>query len=500
MKIKVESSSATVRTRFERLANRDKKQSQQMAMAATFCLLVNNPLINPPLGCTSNKLEGPRLSTRTSPAPSRTCSPIGRTSRVEAAATTHSRRLSGWLGATARVYLLLLALSALFLRNQCIYAQSHQSMRHVVAAVPGDLVLGALFPVRHAPVLKQAHTRTCSVIREQYGIQRVEAAFLAIDTINSDDRILPNITLGIEIRDSCWYSPIALEQSIEFIRDAMAASEDGPFGSRTGDGSRPEPTPAPTAPPLNGSVVPLGILPPASISHSPFFHLLKNPLTGFGQLNASAMCPKVTKKVKNLVGVIGPASSSVTIQVQNLLQLFNIPQIGYSATSRDLSIKSFYKYFLRVVPSDLLQARVMLDLLRDRNWTYISAVYTDGNYGSSLMEVFKSLAQEAGICIANTETVLNNAEDEVFDAVMRNLMVYKSTARVVACFCEGMTVRNLLKATRRLNHVGELLFIGRQVESAMFCSVGVDCVPRCSANARGMSVSFAFHFLVRSSV
>lgn len=172
------------------------------------------------------------------------------------------------------------------------------------------------------------------------------------------------------------------------------------------------------------------------------------------------MCPKQGKKVKNIVGVIGPASSSVTIQVQNLLQLFNIPQIGYSATSRDLSVKSYYKYFLRVVPSDLLQARVMVDLMRTYNWTYISAVYTDGNYGSSLMEVFKNLAHESGICIANTETVFNNAEDEMFDTILKTLLQYKSTARVVACFCEGMTVRGLLKSMRRLNVAGELLLIG----------------------------------------
>ncbi|CAG2118463.1 unnamed protein product, partial [Medioppia subpectinata] len=89
----------------------------------------------------------------------------------------------------------------------------------------------------------------------------------------------------------------------------------------------------------------------SSLFHPPF---LFTPT-----LNASANCPRTFKKAKNIVGVIGPASSTVTIQVQNLLQLFNIPQVGYSATSRDLSIKSYYKYFLRVVPSDLLQARVM---------------------------------------------------------------------------------------------------------------------------------------------
>ena len=84
-----------------------------------------------------------------------------------------------------------------------------------------------------------------------------------------------------------------------------------------------------------------------------------------------------------------------------------------------------------------------------------------GNYGSSLNEVFKNIAQEAGICIAQTEQVFNNAEDEAYDTVLKNLLMYKSTARAVACFCEGMTVRNLLKATRRLEVAGDLLLIGR---------------------------------------
>ena len=345
---------------------------------------------------------------------------------------------------------------------------SAQVSRRVVAAIPGDLVVGALFPVHYAPVLKQAHTRQCAQIREQYGIQRIEASFLTIDTINNDDSILPNITLGIEIRDSCWYSPIALEQSIEFIRDAMAAGEEKAARAAavvSGHSSRHDTSYTSNYDPYQTTVTN-----PSIISASPFFHLLKTPL-----FNASNfMCPRSGgslygssgKKVKNIVGVIGPASSSVTIQVQNLLQLFNIPQIGYSATSRDLTMKSYYKYFLRVVPSDLLQAKVIVDLLTSYNWTYISAVYTDGNYGSSLMEVFKSLAQEKGICIANTETLIANAEDIVYDQVLDTLLKYKSTARVVACFCEGLTVRGLLRAMRRYKQetgndaAGELILIG----------------------------------------
>jgi len=70
------------------------------------------------------------------------------------------------------------------------------------------------------------------------------------------------------------------------------------------------------------------------------------------------------------------------LQVQNLLSLFNIPQIGYSATSKDLSEKSLYRYFMRVVPSDKLQARALVDIVLHFNWTFISTVYTEGRQSS----------------------------------------------------------------------------------------------------------------------
>ncbi|KAG8194669.1 hypothetical protein JTE90_003139 [Oedothorax gibbosus] len=290
---------------------------------------------------------------------------------------------------------------------------SFQRRTKRTAIIPGDIMIGALFSVHHAPGQKQAQSRTCGEIREQYGLQRVEASFQIIDEINRNKTLLPNITLGIEIRDSCWYSPIALDQSIEFIRDAIKLNDDIPEG--------------------NGTTVPVEQVPECPI--------------------------KPAKTLKNLVGVIGPGSSTVTIQVQNLLQLFNIPQIGYSATSRDLSDKSFYKYFLRVVPSDFYQAQVMVDLVRKYNWTYVSTVHTDGNYGGSGMDAFVKLAQDAGICIAASDSVMSHDEDHVFDQVVRNLQKYPN-ARVVVCFCEGMTVRGLLKATRRLNATAEFLLIG----------------------------------------
>lgn len=47
--------------------------------------------------------------------------------------------------------------------------------------------------------------------------------------------------------------------------------------------------------------------------------------------------------------------------------------------------QSLYKYFMRVVPSDMQQARAMVDIVKRYNWSYVSAIHTEGKqYMSSL--------------------------------------------------------------------------------------------------------------------
>ncbi|CAD7691504.1 unnamed protein product [Nyctereutes procyonoides] len=235
------------------------------------------------------------------------------------------------------VRLLLVFLPAIFLEGSLLprgpgreVLLAEASSQRSVARMDGDVIIGALFSVHHQPPAEKVPERKCGEIREQYGIQRVEAMFHTLDKINADPVLLPNITLGSEIRDSCWHSSVALEQSIEFIRDSLISIRDEKDG-------------------LNRCLPDGQSLPPG-------------------------------RTKKPIAGVIGPGSSSVAIQVQNLLQLFDIPQIAYSATSIDLSDKTLYKYFLRVVPSDTLQARAMLDIVKRYNWTYVSAVHTEGRH------------------------------------------------------------------------------------------------------------------------
>ncbi|XP_070800122.1 metabotropic glutamate receptor 5 isoform X3 [Pituophis catenifer annectens] len=286
-----------------------------------------------------------------------------------------------------------------------VSAQSNE--RRVVAYMPGDIIIGALFSVHHQPSVDKVHERKCGEVREQYGIQRVEAMLHTLDRINQNQTLLPNITLGCEIRDSCWHSAVALEQSIEFIRDSLISAEEEEGLMKCVDGST-----------------------------------------------------SLYRSKKPIVGVIGPGSSSVAIQVQNLLQLFNIPQIAYSATSMDLSDKTLFKYFMRVVPSDAQQARAMVDIVKRYNWTYVSAVHTEGNYGESGMEAFKDMSAKEGICIAHSYKIYSNAGEQSFDKLLEKLRSHLPKARVVACFCEGMTVRGLLMAMRRLGLTSEFLLLG----------------------------------------
>ncbi|CAH1636686.1 unnamed protein product [Spodoptera littoralis] len=92
------------------------------------------------------------------------------------------------------------------------------------ARVRGAVRLGALFAVHGAPMEARAGA-ACGMVREHYGIQRVEATLMALDAINADRRLLPWLRLGADLRDSCWAAPTALRQTIDLVRDAIAPSE-----------------------------------------------------------------------------------------------------------------------------------------------------------------------------------------------------------------------------------------------------------------------------------
>ncbi|ELK25068.1 Metabotropic glutamate receptor 2 [Myotis davidii] len=215
-----------------------------------------------------------------------------------------------------------------------------------VLTLEGDLVLGGLFPVHQ----KGGPAEECGPVNEHRGIQRLEAMLFALDRINRDPRLLPGVRLGAHILDTCSKDTYALEQALDFVRASLSRGADG---SRhvCPDGSYATNDDAPTA----------------------------------------------------ITGVIGGSYSDVSIQVANLLRLFQIPQISYASTSAKLSDKSRYDYFARTVPPDFFQAKAMAEILRFFNWTYVSTVASEGDYGETGIEAFELEARARNICVATSE-------------------------------------------------------------------------------------------------
>ncbi|KAL1232788.1 Metabotropic glutamate receptor [Trichinella spiralis] len=219
-----------------------------------------------------------------------------------------------------------------------------------VARIPGDVEIGALFPIHR----KIAGTERCGEIWEQYGIQRTEIALKTVDAINDDNALLANLKLGISVRDDCWTERIAMEQTIIMVRDAVG----GPN------------------------------------AHSKQQRCCCCPEDKHCQANDG------DEPTSNLVAVIGPGSSDVSIAVQNLLQVFHIPQVGYSATTKALSDKTEFKYYMRMVPSDSWQAKAIVDIVKYFHWSYVAVVYTDGNYGEKGFEELQKISTKKTISVS----------------------------------------------------------------------------------------------------
>ena len=240
------------------------------------------------------------------------------------------------------------------------------------------IVIGGLFSIH-----RNANNK-CGRIRI-YHIQYMEAMILAIHKINSNDSLLPGVTLAYEIRDTCINVNFALEQTLHFVTEEKTL----------GNGKR-------------GSVS----------------------------------------------GVIGTPFSFTSIAVANLLRLFQIPQISYSASTEELSDKSRYDYFLRMSTPDSLQARAIADIIIHFNWTYIIVVHSDDSYGkggiTSLTNELKSSNLSSHICIAATIAVSDSTTITDYDQIMESIaQEWVENSSVIVLFGHLSNAEALFEAALR---------------------------------------------------
>uniref|UniRef100_A0A3P8VRG7 Glutamate metabotropic receptor 8 n=1 Tax=Cynoglossus semilaevis TaxID=244447 RepID=A0A3P8VRG7_CYNSE len=264
----------------------------------------------------------------------------------------------------------------------------------------GDIILGGLFPIHS----RGDRGTPCGELKKEKGIHRLEAMMFAIDLINKDPELLPNITLGARILDTCSRDTYALEQSLTFVQ-ALIERDGSDVRCANGD-------------------------------------------------------PPIFTKPDKIVGVIGAASSSVSIMVANILRLFKIPQISYASTAPELSDNTRYDFFSRVVPPDSYQAQTMMDIVTAMEWNYVSTLASEGNYGESGVEAFIQISRETGgVCIAQSLKIPREPRPGEFDKIIRRLLE-TSNARAVIMFANEDDIRRVLDAAKRNNQTGHFLWVG----------------------------------------
>uniref|UniRef100_A0A8C5NF01 Extracellular calcium-sensing receptor-like n=1 Tax=Gouania willdenowi TaxID=441366 RepID=A0A8C5NF01_GOUWI len=194
----------------------------------------------------------------------------------------------------------------------------------------GDIILGGLFSL-HDTVVEPSLSFTAMPAPTQCTrfnfrtFRWMQTMIFAIEEINRDGTLLPNITLGYKIYDSCSTPHHALKAAMELLGNEKGREVAGFSGS------------------VCHGTVPV---------------------------------------------VIGDGGSTQSLVVARILGVFHIPQVSYFSSCACLSDKNEFPAFLRTMPSDFFQVDALVQLVKHFGWTWVGVIAGDDAYGRGGANIF----------------------------------------------------------------------------------------------------------------
>ncbi|XP_041669169.1 G-protein coupled receptor family C group 6 member A-like [Cheilinus undulatus] len=254
---------------------------------------------------------------------------------------------------------------------------------------PGDVIIGGLFPFHRQTNRETTHGPSLCREIDIGSFLHSQVMIYAISEINQrTPRILPNVTLGYDIYDSCGDVSIAILSMLQLLKGHSDLQE---------------------------CLVPANFQP-----------ALPDPKT----------------KV-----VIGERHSEVSIAVARVVALASVTQISYASTSELLSRKLKFPTFLRTISSDKHQTLAIAKLVEKFNWETVAIVGSDDEYGKygcdNLLDIFR---KDEDICIEFIEILPGDfykTHTGLAD-LMEN--INKSSAEAVILFTKESNVDVIMKA------------------------------------------------------
>ena len=225
----------------------------------------------------------------------------------------------------------------------------------------------------------------CSDAFVDRGLEETEAMLFAIDSVNSDPDLLPNVRLGYDIRDYCGVENVAIDEVVDWVLTSSVVANSQDCDQETAVNSQ-------------GSL---------------------------------------------LAAVIGAFHSRVSGPVASFLRPFEVPQVSFGSGSPILSSRVRYSYFLRTVPPDTVRSEVVVNIMHSQGWNVISAVHSNEVFGEFGIDAFRTLADKEGICLDLDEGIDEDFTDIEYAELAHK--IYNSSTSVVLVFALEDYVHPLLR-------------------------------------------------------
>ncbi|KAM7403992.1 hypothetical protein PAMA_004419 [Pampus argenteus] len=207
---------------------------------------------------------------------------------------------------------------------------------------PGDIIIGGLFPIH----LRTNRTTTPGPVScSEYNFVtflHTQVMIYSIRELNRrTPRLLPNITLGYDIFDTCGDVTLAIRATLQLLESQL---------------DRPIFSPPENSPP---------VLPESKMK-----------------------------------AVIGERYSEVSVAVARVVALSTVAQISYASTSNLLSEKLNFPNFLRTILSDEHQTKAIAELVKQFDWKTVAIIGSDDEYGrQGSVQLNENFVQMKDICI-----------------------------------------------------------------------------------------------------
>ncbi|XP_029373394.1 extracellular calcium-sensing receptor-like [Echeneis naucrates] len=209
----------------------------------------------------------------------------------------------------------------------------------------GDVIIGGLFEMNFFSTqsdlffTSEPQQPTCHGF-DVIGFRLTQTMAFAIDELNRNPNLLPNVTLGYSVYDNCNTLGIGFRAALSLT----SGQEEQVIIHESCEGTPP------------------------------------------------------------VLGIVGDSSSTRSIAISAVLGLYRVPTVSYFSTCSCLSDRKKFPSFFRTIPSDAFQVRAMIQILKHFGWTWAGLLISDDDYGLHAARSFQSdMSPADGGCLAYTE-------------------------------------------------------------------------------------------------